>query len=83
MEKELERLVMGAVALGYLESLMNFSPEAILEDEFLGIINGAVSKNMGLIKSGINGQEKFCHVYAFALTPVSYTHLTLPTILRV
>lgn len=68
MEKELERLVMGAVALGYLESLMNFSPEAILEDEFLGIINGAVSKNMGLIKSGFNGQEKFCHVYAFALT---------------
>ena len=68
MDKDLRRLMMGAIALGYLESVMNFTSKGIFEDEFLSAINGAVSKNMGLIKAGLNGEEKNCHVYAFLLT---------------
>lgn len=59
---------MCAWAFAYLDTFMAFTPEALQQHDFLGTINGSITRNLGLLKTLKNDGTKHLHAFALALT---------------
>lgn len=57
-----------AWAYAYLDRYMAFTPAALQQHDFLGSINGAITQNLGLLRTLKNDGTKHQHAFALALT---------------
>lgn len=60
---------MCAWAYAYLDSFMAFTPSALQQHDFLGSINGAINRNLGLLNAFKNDHgARYQHAFALSLT---------------